>query len=187
MRILGGALRGRRLAGPSGTDSRPTAGRVKAALFNILSDRIPGARFLDLYAGTGLMGIEALSRGAGHVTFVESDPASCRVVKSNLLRCGYAHLADVRLMTVSRFLKQSRRGSYDIVFVDPPYHAADGGHVLPLLDSDAIIGVNGVVVIEHFHKVQLPVQVGRLIFVKSYRHGDTVLSVYKPETPQGPA
>ena len=187
MRILGGALRGRRVAGPSGTSTRPTAGRVKAALFNILSDRIPGARFLDLYAGTGLIGIEALSRGAGHVTFVESNPASSRVVKSNLRHCGYAHLADVRAVTASRFLKQPLQQPYDIVFVDPPYEAVEESTVLPLLGGGAIIGTNGVVVIEHFHKVPLPVQVGRLVFVKSYRHGDTILSVYQPQTPPGPA
>ena len=186
MRVLGGVLRGRQLAGPRAAGTRPTAGRVKAALFNILSDRIPGARVLDLYAGTGLIGIEALSRGAGYVTFVESNPASYRIVKSNLRRCGYAHLADVRAMSASRFLKQPSGEPYDIAFVDPPYHAIDERRVLPLLGSDAIIAVNGVVVIEHFHKVQLPVRVGRLVFVKSYRHGDSILSVYQPQTPQGP-
>jgi 16S rRNA (guanine966-N2)-methyltransferase len=187
MRVLGGALRGRQLAGPRGAGTRPTAGRVKAALFNILSDRIPGARVLDLYAGTGLIGIEALSRGAGYVTFVESNPASYRVVKSNLRRCGYAHLAEVRAMTASRFLKHAPRESYDIAFVDPPYHTIAESPVLPLLGGGAIIAVNGVVVIEHFHKVQLPDRVGRLVFVKSYRHGDTILSVYQPQTPPGPA
>ena len=171
-------MRGRRLAGPSGEGTRPTAGRVKSALFNILAPRITGARFLDLYAGTGLVGIEALSRGAGHVTFVESNIASCRIVKTNLERCGYAHASKVRAMAVSRFLQQSHR-PYDIAFVDPPYHDGEDGNVLPLLGRGAIIAANGVVVIEHFHKVQLPVQVGRLVFIKSYRHGDTLLSLYQ--------
>jgi 16S rRNA (guanine(966)-N(2))-methyltransferase RsmD len=186
MRILGGAQRGRRLAGPSGEGIRPTAGRVKSALFNILAPRIPGARLLDLYAGTGLVGIEALSRGAEHVTFVESHTASCRVVKTNLERCGYAHLAHVRSMTASRFLQQPLHRPYDIVFVDPPYHAGEGGNVLPLLGRGAIIAANGVVVIEHFHKVQLPAQVGRLVFVKSYRYGDTLLSLYQQGSRQDP-
>ena len=87
-------------------------------------------------------------------------------------------------MTASRFLKHAPRESYDIAFVDPPYHSIDESRVLPLLGGGAIIAVNGVVVIEHFHKVQLPVRVGRLVFVKSYRHGDTILSVYQPQTPQ---
>ena len=171
-------MRGRRLAGPSGEGTRPTAGRVKSALFNILAPRITGARFLDLYAGTGLVGIEALSRGAGHVTFVESNLASCRIVKTNLERCGYTHTSKVLTMAASRFLQQPHR-PYDIAFVDPPYHGGEDGNILPLLGSGAIIAANGVVVIEHFHKVQLPVQVGRLVFLKSYRHGDTLLSLYQ--------
>ena len=179
-------MRGRRLAGAPAAGTRPTTGRVKAALFNILSERIPGARVLDLYAGTGLIGIEALSRGAGYVTFVESNPASYRMVKSNLRRCGYAHLADVRAMSAARFLKQTSGEPYDIAFVDPPYHDLER-RVLPLLGGDAIIAGNGVVVIEHFHKVRLADRVGRLVFVKSYRHGDTILSVYQPQTPHGPA
>ena len=89
-------------------------------------------------------------------------------------------------MTASRFLKQAPHEPYDIAFVDPPYHADDESRVLPLLGGGAIMAVNGVVVIEHFHKVQLPVRVGRLVFVKSYRHGDSILSVYQPQTPQGP-
>src|SRR5437879_1457199 len=135
MRVLGGALRGRRLAGAPAAGTRPTTGRVKAALFNILSERIPGARVLDLYAGTGLIGIEALSRGAGYVTFVESNPASYRMVKSNLRRCGYAHLADVRAMSAARFLKQTSGEPYDIAFVDPPYHDL-ARRVLLLLAGD---------------------------------------------------
>jgi 16S rRNA (guanine966-N2)-methyltransferase len=156
MRILGGASRGRQLEGPS-QGTRPTAGRVKAALFNILSERIPGARFLDLFAGTGAIGIEALSRGASRVTFVESDADCVRVVKSNLRRSGYDHLAEVRSITASRFLKQPPREPYD-----------------------GIIAVNGVVIIEHFHKAPSPVQVDRLILTKSYRYGDTFLSIYTP-------
>ena len=184
MRILGGALRGRRLAGPSGKGTRPTAGRVKSAIFNILSDRLPGACFLDLYAGTGLIGIEALSRGARSVTFVESNAASCRVIKSNLERCGYGQFAQVQRMTASRFLKQPLGEPYDIVFVDPPYHDDEESNILPMLEAGAIIAPNGVVIIEHFHKVQLPGQVGRLAFIKSYRHGDTLLSLYRCSSPQ---
>jgi len=186
MRILGGVLRGRRLAGPPGEGTRPTAGRVKSALFNILAPRIAGARVLDLYAGTGMVGIEALSRGAEHVTFVESNIASCRVVKTNLERCGYARASTVRAIAASRFLQQPHR-PYDIVFVDPPYHGGEDGNVLPLLGRGAIIAANGVVVIEHFHKVQLPVQVGRLVFIKSYRHGDTLLSLYQHGPPSDSA
>jgi 16S rRNA (guanine966-N2)-methyltransferase len=179
MRIAGGTLRGRRLAGPTGPGTRPTAGRVKQALFNILADQIPGARFLDLYAGTGLIGLEALSRGAVHATFVESCPASCRLLKKNLKTSGYGDLAVVHAMTASRFLKQPAPGMYDVVFLDPPYHRDEVHSILPTLGAGVIISPTGVVIIEHFHKIHLPPQIGRLAHVKSYRYGDTVLSFYR--------
>jgi 16S rRNA (guanine966-N2)-methyltransferase len=183
MRITGGASRGRQLEGPS-QGTRPTAGRVKTALFNILSGRILGARFLDLFAGTGAIGIEALSRGARRVTFVECDPDCVRVVKSNLRRSRYEDLAEVRSMTATRFLKLPIPEPYDIAFIDPPYHGNGAVDVLPLLGRNGIIAVNGVVIIEHFHKAPLPVQVDRLILTKSYRYGDTFLSIYKPGAAQ---
>ena len=184
MRILGGTLRGRRLAAPPQKGIRPTAGKVKQALFNILAERVPGARFLDLYAGTGLIGIEALSRGASHVTFVESSPANCRLLKANLQRCGYADQAVVQSVASSRFLKQTLFQPYDLVFLDPPYHTGEGENILPTLGAGDIIVPNGVVVIEHFHKYSLPSLIGRLTFVKSHRYGDTLLSIYRPMQPK---
>jgi 16S rRNA (guanine(966)-N(2))-methyltransferase RsmD len=181
MRIIGGTSRGRRLSGPRrGLDVRPTADQVKEALFNILADRLAGARFLDLFAGTGNIGIEALSRGAGHVTFVESSPTAARLLRANLHRCGFARLADVRLTTVSRFLKQRREPAYDIVFLDPPYRTQETEKVLPSLERDAIIRANGVVIVEHFHKSILAERIGHLALAKTYRYGDTCLSVYRP-------
>ncbi len=180
MRVIGGISRGRRLAGPRGLNVRPTADHVKEALFNILAERMAGARFLDLFAGTGNIGIEALSRGARQATFVESSPAVGRVLRANLQLCGFGHLADIRLMTVSRFLKQCRdEPAYDIVFLDPPYQAQGTEKVLPSLVRDAIIGASGVVVVEHFHKSPLDDRIGHLALVKAYRYGDTCLSVYR--------
>ena len=183
MRIIGGTSRGRRLAGLPGSGLRPTAGRVKEALFNILSDKIPGARFLDLFAGAGAVGIEALSRGAIQVTFVESHPTVCRLLRDNLRRCGYEHGADIRQVPVAHFLKQQASDQaaqpYDIVFLDPPYHTQEGEKVLPSLGGGAIISSDGVVVIEHFHKTRLADRIGHLALVKSYRYGDTFLSMYR--------
>jgi 16S rRNA (guanine(966)-N(2))-methyltransferase RsmD len=187
MRIIGGISRGRRLAGPRGLNVRPTADHVKEALFNILADRMAGARFLDLFAGTGNIGIEALSREARQVTFVESSPAVGRVLLANLQVCGFGHLADVRLMTVSRFLKQCREPAYDIVFLDPPYQTQEAERVLPSLGRDAIIRANGVVIVEHFHKSPLGDRIGHLSLVKTYRYGDTCLSVYRSVREETPA
>lgn len=187
MRVIGGTSRGRRLAGPRGLDVRPTADHVKEALFNILSDRMVGARFLDLFAGTGSVGIEALSRGARQATFVESSPTVGRLLRTNLQQCGFGHLADIRLMPVSRFLKQRYEPAYDIIFLDPPYQAQESEKVLPSLGHDAIIRANGVVVVEHFHKSPPGDRIGHLALVKMYRYGDTCLSVYRPVQEETPA
>jgi 16S rRNA (guanine966-N2)-methyltransferase len=179
MRIIGGTSRGRRLSGPSGAAIRPTADPVKEALFNILADRIVGARFLDLFAGTGNIGLEALSRGATHATFVESNPTACRLLETNIRRCSFERVAAVRPVPVSRFLKHARGPAYDIVFLDPPYEAQDAQGVLPSLGADAIMHPHGVVVVEHFHKTHLDDRIGHLALVKTYRYGDTCLSVFQ--------
>ncbi len=179
MRVIGGTSRGRKLAGPRGLDVRPTADPVKEALFNILADRTPGACFLDLFAGTGNIGIEALSRGARQATFVESSPAVSRLLRANLQRCGFERHADVRVMPVSRFLTRQRIPVYDIVFLDAPYQTPEAEKVLPSLGRDAIIRANGVVVVEHFHTSPLDDRIGQLTLVKTYRYGDTCLSVYR--------
>jgi 16S rRNA (guanine966-N2)-methyltransferase len=155
---------------------------VKAALFSILSDRIPGSRFLDLYAGSGSVGIEALSRGAKYATFVEADVAACRSLKANLKRCGYENLSELRSMDAADFLRRPPGEPFDIVFLDPPYHTPQAKRLLPSLSRGDIIASDGVVIIEHFHKVQLPHQIDSLVLLKSYRYGDSVLSVYRFES-----
>jgi 16S rRNA (guanine(966)-N(2))-methyltransferase RsmD len=179
MRIIGGTSRGRRLAGPPGRKVRPTADPVKEALFNILADRIRQARFLDLFAGTGAVGIEALSRGASRVTFVESHAGTRRLLRANLRRCGLEARADVQASTVSRFLMQAAGDPYDIIFLDPPYHTEKGMGVLPSLGGSVIMHPDGVLVIEHFHKTHLEDRIGPLTRTKTYRYGDTLLSMYR--------
>ncbi len=187
MRIIGGTSRGRRLSGPRGATIRPTADQVKEALFNILADRIVSARFLDLFAGTGNIGLEALSRGATQATFVESNPIACRLLEANVRRCGFERVAEVRPVPVSRFLKHARGSAYDIVFLDPPYQTQDAQRVLPSVGSDVIIQPHGVVVVEHFHKTHLDDRIGHLALVKTYRYGDTCLSLYQRERTEASA
>ena len=181
MRVIAGSHKGRRLMRPQGLDLRPTPDRVREALFSILGTRIVGARMLDLYAGTGAIGIEAFSRGAHRVTFVESNPRSLRVLRSNLHRCGLTPLADIHTCNVASFLGQADRagGSYDIVFADPPYHTDEGEKLLPSLASSAIITCDSLVILEHFTKMMVPPQVARLLFLRQYRYGDTTLSVFR--------
>lgn len=180
MRVIAGLQKGRRLLGPKGSGLRPTADRVKEALFSLLGARIIGARFLDLYAGTGAIGIEALSRGAQRVTFVESNPASLRVLRANLERCGLTPAADIHACSAAVFLRRAnaRRGPYDIVFADPPYHSNSGEKLLPSLEHGAIITTESTVILEHFTKRTVPPQVGRLTRLRQYCYGDTTLSVF---------
>ncbi|MGH7207752.1 MAG: 16S rRNA (guanine(966)-N(2))-methyltransferase RsmD [Nitrospiraceae bacterium] len=180
MRVIAGLQKGRRLAGPKGAGLRPTADRVKEALFAILGPRVEGARFLDLYAGTGAIGIEALSRGARWVTFVESNPTALRVLRANLERCGLGGSADIQACRAGVFFRRVEAGDdpYEIVFADPPYHTGTGATLLPSLDQAAIITTESTVILERFTKLPLPSQVGRLTLVREYGYGDTTLSVF---------
>ncbi|MBM4125011.1 MAG: 16S rRNA (guanine(966)-N(2))-methyltransferase RsmD [Nitrospira sp.] len=187
MRVIAGSQKGRRLRGPQGPGLRPTSDRVKEALFSILAPRIDHARFLDLYAGTGAIGIEALSRGAQAATFVEPHRASLRVLQANLQLCGLASKADVRACTAAAFLKRQTQAErpYDLVFADPPYdEIEDGLDLLSALGASAMIAPDCLVVLEHRSKLVVPPQVGGLVRLRQYRYGDTTLSMFSRQ-PEG--
>ena len=181
MRVIAGRSKGRLLKIRERKHVRPTASKVKEALFAILADQITGARVLDLFAGTGAVGIEALSRGADSVDLVEQDPVSLRVLEENLKRCGFASRAKIHRGNVFRFLRQTNSSTrpFEIVFLDPPYHAKSLKNLLPLLSRGAMITKSGNIIIEHFHKVTLPDQIGHLRRFRFQRYGDTILSFYE--------
>lgn len=187
MHVIAGTHKGRRLLAAEGTAVRPTSSRVREALFSILQTVIPGARVLDLYAGTGAVGIEALSRGAGAVVFVESDPASLRLLQTNLQRCGNPEQAQVVRSDVERFLQRADQDPFDVVFADPPYRIDAGAALLPSLSCSAMIRVHTTVIVEHATKLFVPQQIGRLARSKQYRYGDTSLSVFQVSTAGPPA
>ncbi|MEK6742608.1 MAG: 16S rRNA (guanine(966)-N(2))-methyltransferase RsmD [Nitrospirota bacterium] len=177
MRITGGTGRGRKLKVPAGEKVRPTSDKVKQALFNILGDGVPGASFLDLFAGAGGVGIEALSRGALRVVFVDGDRESLDVVRHNIELAGFDDRAEVVLSKVEPFLKK-RTGPYDFVFLDPPYSM----EMLPLLQLVAGSGLlkpEAIVIAEHFRKQPSPGTAGELTLEREARYGDTVLAFYK--------
>ncbi|MBS0171967.1 MAG: 16S rRNA (guanine(966)-N(2))-methyltransferase RsmD [Nitrospira sp.] len=181
MRVIAGLHRGRRLLGPRGQAIRPTSDRVKEALFSILSDRTTEARVLDLYAGTGSIGIEALSRGAGHVTFVETDREALRLISSNLRHCGLEQFANVCACQVSQFFRRGTQwsGPYDIVFCDPPYQLTPE---LVTLAGDWQLGwlaEDAAVIIEHSSKTEMPGTLGPLSQLKRYDYGDTALTRFR--------
>jgi len=186
MRVIAGEAKGRRLKGPRGSETRPTSDKVKEALFSILGDRVKNAKILDLFAGIGGIGIEALSRGAAHLDFVEVDEALAEIMEQNLAACGFAERASVYRMDAFRFIKQIHR-PYDLVFADPPYHAWQLKKLLPVLGQGAMITPDGLVVVEHFRKIHLPTRIGDLETVRSYEYGDTILTLYRKERPASPA
>lgn len=180
MRVIAGTHRGRRLRGPQGTALRPTSDRVREALFAILGNRIPESRFLDLYAGTGAVGIEALSRGAAQVTSVESNAQALTLLRRNVSDCRMIDRMTVQGMTVKQFLARPDRwnGPYDVIFADPPY--ADVRDLASLFDEVAqgLFAREAWLVIEHAAKMPPSFPTGRCIFLRRYTYGDTALSLF---------
>jgi 16S rRNA (guanine966-N2)-methyltransferase len=181
MRIISGQTKGRALRAPRGRGVRPTSSKVREALFSILSERIEGAFVLDLFAGSGALGIEALSRGAAGVVFVDQAAESLRALVANIDACGYGDRATVHRGNSLKFLKEpgTYAGSFDVVLADPPYHTGILRKLLPLLSRGDIMKPSGIMVIEHFHKTVLPERIGPLSSFRSERYGDTVLAFYQ--------
>jgi 16S rRNA (guanine966-N2)-methyltransferase len=154
LRIIGGAWRGRKLRFPSGADIRPTPDRVRETLFNWLGARVAGARCLDLFAGSGALGLEALSRGAAHVTFVEHDTAAVRELRGRLLEWGAQDFA-VERIDARRFLAGMAR-PYDIVFLDPPFASTLLGEAAQLLEDGGWLAAPALVYLESPARAPLP-------------------------------
>jgi len=177
MRVSGGIGRGQRLKVPSGPRVRPTSDKVKQALFNILGDRVVDATFLDLYAGAGGIGIEALSRGVRSVVFVDASRESVSAVKRNLEQTGFIDRAQVVLSRAEAFLKKPS-GPFDIIFLDPPY-AEEMQPLLELVAGSGVLRQDSVVIAEHFKKQPSPERAGSLVLYREARYGDTVLAFYR--------
>ncbi|WP_342672618.1 16S rRNA (guanine(966)-N(2))-methyltransferase RsmD [Candidatus Nitrospira nitrificans] len=181
MRVIAGTHRGRRLYGPRTRALRPTSDRVREALFSILGNRLRNGRFLDLYAGTGAVGIEAVSRGAEHVTSVESNRDALKLLHQNLELCHIGDEIAVRGQTVQQFLNHAVQwnGPYDIVFADPPYaEASELASLLTESQTQDLFAQDSWLVIEHAAKTDLPMSLGCTRFLRRYRYGDTALSLY---------
>ncbi len=181
LRIIGGEAKGRKLNILKESSVRPTTDRAKEALFNILREKIIGAEVLDLFAGVGSLGIEALSRGAKRAVFVDKGAACARIIRKNLARLGFYDRAEVYQEEVGlmvRWLAQRGR-EFDIVFVDPPYRGDLAEETLGNLTESHIVEDKGIVVAEHYRKRIMPGEVGRFKLVRDERYGDTALSFYK--------
>jgi len=181
MRIISGQARGRRLSCPAGQRTRPTSDRVREALFSILGPPTPGLRVLDLFAGAGALGLEALSRGAAHCVFVERDRAAVRCLRENIDSLGYSALCKVHNADALQVLKGERvRGAaFDWVFIDPPYASDLAARALGELGGGTLLGDAAVVVVEHDRRSPPPEEAGLLKKTESRRYGDTVVSLYR--------
>ena len=177
MRVIAGQWRGRPLKAPPGAATRPTSDRVREALFSILAARIPDARVLDLFAGSGALGIEALSRGARTATFVDAAPGAIRAIEANLEALGAA--AGVRKSDALRFLATARQGAaqYDLVFLDPPYRDAE--RLAPALSEalPAVLAPGAVAVAESDRRAPLALD---LPLKDERRYGDTLIRIHGP-------
>jgi 16S rRNA (guanine966-N2)-methyltransferase len=177
MRIIAGTLKGRRLESPVWPGLRPTSDKLRETLFNVLGSRVEGARVLDGYAGTGAVGIEALSRGAAHVTFVDSDRRALALVEANLGRCGVAERYAIIRVEFARAGSRLSQGAFDIVFLDPPYGGAQLGAALSA--AAAIASVETLVVVEHAKRDAPPSAAGRLTLTRDLVSGDSGLAFYR--------
>jgi len=181
VRIIAGALKGRRLVTPRGGTTRPTADQVRIALMDTLTPRLPAARVLDLFAGAGGVGLEALSRGAAHATFVERDPRAVAALRANIEALGVGALARVRRGDVLRELPALDRAGeqFDIVFLDPPYDADLVETTLQSLGGGGLLAPAGLVVAQHFTKRAPAAAIGALASVRTRRFGETTLTFYR--------
>ncbi|HEX3187335.1 MAG TPA: 16S rRNA (guanine(966)-N(2))-methyltransferase RsmD [Pyrinomonadaceae bacterium] len=174
MRVIAGAYKGRNLKSPPSMAVRPTSDRLRETLFNIIAPRIDDVRFLDLCAGSGAVGIEALSRGARHATFVDRSRRSCQLIESNVQLCRIPEEQfEIYQMTAEDYLRQSKDYSWDIVFFDPPYQE-DYLQTLDLLGN-----YGGLLIVEHHHKNTLPETIGTLVRTRILKQGDSSLSFYE--------
>lgn len=190
MRVIAGQYRSRILQAPRGLDTRPTSDRLRETLFNVLAPRIEGATFLDLYAGSGAVGIEALSRGARETIFVELADAANRVIRTNLavlgIRGGYA-LEPRGVGAALRRLAEADHKA-DLIFLDPPYtQAVEYETALGLLGGECanILAANAVVIAEHERRNELTENFGTLARYRVLKQGDAALSFYRAESETG--
>ena len=176
MRVIAGRLKGRRLEGPRWEGLRPTSDSLRETLFNILGPRIDGARVLDGYAGTGALGIEALSRGAAHVTFVERDRRALALIARNLAACGVSGGYTIVSSGVETMAEPLAGQHFDIVLLDPPYGIGPLDGVVA--DAQGALGDGGVLVLEHAARAAAPARAGALVLTRRVTAGDSALGFY---------
>jgi 16S rRNA (guanine(966)-N(2))-methyltransferase RsmD len=177
MRIIAGTFKGRRLRTPKWAGVRPTSDKLRETLFNIIAARVPGARVLDVFAGTGAVGLESLSRGAAQATFIEQDRRAAALIAENANLCGVADRCVIIRDTAERALARRIEGTpFDVIVLDPPY---DFDRVDTVLDAaDAHLAPAGLLILEHAHRRAAPAT-SRARAIRTVRSGDSALTLFE--------
>ncbi len=177
MRVIAGQKRGKKLDRLKDEAVRPTTDKVKESIFNVIQFDVAGASFLDLFAGSGQIGIEALSRDARQATFVDENRDAINVIKRNLTATDFMARATVVNMDSALFLKKQDEGSFDIAFLDPPYRSEVLDVALLLLPR--VIAKGGIIICEHPAALDLPISLANFRLTKAYKYGKIAVSVYR--------
>lgn len=178
VRVIGGDAKGRLLKSPTGQRTRPTSNLVRSAIFSMLEPYIDSARVLDLFSGTGALGVEALSRGADWVDFFESDSRQCSAIKENLKSLDYVAYGQVHRAPAERATAMMD-GPYDVILMDPPYAYDKLEPLLEEIGESSLSQSGSVVAVEHSHRQDLPLEVDGLRLIKQRRYGETMVTVYQ--------
>ena len=182
LRITAGTLKGRKLVSPDWDGLRPTSDRLRQTLFNVLAGHVVGVRMLDAYAGTGAVGMEAISRGATHVTFLERDPRAIDLIAGNLARCGIGGGYTVLRADAMKAASSALTPPFDLVFVDPPYDMTPESATTMVSGA---VAAGGRLVLEHARRTAVPARLGELVLTRTLTAGDSALSFYMHESRDG--
>ncbi len=181
MRVIAGKAKGHRLKFPKGTTTRPATDLVRGAIFAILENIAEDwTQVLDLFSGSGALGIEALSRGAGWVDFVENEPRCCGIIKENLEKTNLAAQAHIYCCGVAKAISFLDK-EYNIILIDPPYSNPSIGSLITKLANSGLVGANSTVVVTHSSRLPLNSAYATLNLIKEHRHGDSCIAIYQKE------
>ena len=181
MRVIAGSAKGHHIKVPRGTGTRPATDLVRGAIFSILETTdADWSRVLDLFSGSGALGIEALSRGAGWVDFVDQEPKCCRIIKENLEKTRFADRAHIYCRSVGKALR-FLEGEYSLILIDPPYADTSIGKLVQQLASSKLVGPETIMVVTHSSRFPLEKSYPPLRAIKERRHGDSCITVYRKE------
>lgn len=178
MRVVAGTAKGIKLLTPEGLKTRPTTDRVKEAMFSILQFELEGRRVLDLFAGTGQLGIEALSRGAKSAVFIDANSAAVKLIRENLKRTNLASQAQVYQAEYDGFLKRNHE-KFDVILLDPPYGENFLENAMKIISEIDILSDSGIIMCEKTADKTLEEKFGALVCNKEYRYGNTSLALYR--------